>query len=166
MITDKTLVEIIEVANKASFIGIDMLTQVKLTGGKANEMQGRITKRVIGAQARLASNYAKSVNAQLVREGKEPDFVPSERKWGKRLDGLSIVEHNGNHYLEVVFDKPGTVTYFIDGDTEIAAKDIIGLAEKKEGEQGGIEKKIFIRDIKVESLLAIRINKETYKPMA
>jgi len=51
--------------------------------------------------------------------------------------------------------KPGETTYFLDGK-EIAKKDIIGLPEKKEGDQGGLKDKVIIRTFALDSIIGVR----------
>ena len=151
----------------ASFVGIDTLTEVKLTGGKKNPQQGRITKRMIGGHVMCFQNkningYEAMVARRLAAEGKDPaSFVLGERAWGTRVPNMPIIEHfkDGatSYYVEVIFLKSGVVDYFIDG-APIAKADIIGMADKEEGEQGGLENKVVIRSFKADSITAVRID--------
>jgi hypothetical protein len=50
-----------------SFIGLDMETVVPLKGGKKNEMQGRVTKRVIGSTVLVAQNKNTNTYQNMVR---------------------------------------------------------------------------------------------------
>lgn len=105
----------------ASFIGMDTRTEVKLTGGRKNPHQGRVTKRMIGANVMVFSNqningYEAMVKRRLEQEGKQAtDFVLGPRAWGTRVPGMPIVEHNDAYYLEVIFLRAGTVFYELDG---------------------------------------------------
>jgi hypothetical protein len=150
-------------------IGIDTVTTPKLKGGKSNPHQGRVQKHMTGANVMLFQNkkvngYDAMVKRRLVGEGKNPEsFVLSPRKWGTRIPNTPFVEHNGNQYLEVIFLHAGDVHYTLDG-VEVDPQEIEGLdLEKKEGAQGGLNDKVIIRTFKVESITAIRINKEEYK---
>jgi hypothetical protein len=171
-ITKKELIEMFlnpEVSgiNGGSFIGIDTLTDVKLSGGKANEMQGGVQKAVVGSSVMVFSNknsnaYENMVERRLIAEGKDPQsFELSPRTWGTRIENTPLIEHKGEYYLEVIFLKAGETSYFFNGKP--IKKDLIkGLPEKTEGEQGGLGNKVIIRTFKIQSLARITINKEVY----
>ena len=156
----------------SSFVGIDTLTEPKLTGGKKNPHQGRITKRMIGAQVMVFQNkningYEAMVQRRLEAEGKDPaSFVLGQRAWGTRVPNLPIVEHTKDgatqYYVEVIFLKPGAVEYRLDG-APIAKKDIIGLEEREEGEQGGLDNKVHIRSFKADSVTEVRIDGKAFQ---
>lgn len=151
----------------ASFIGIDTHTDVKLTGGKKNPQQGRVTKRMTGAVVQAFTNtnvnaYAAMVQRRLVKEGKPAtDFVLSPRAWGVRVPNMPIVEHNGAYYFEAIFHKPGNSEYLLDGAV-VPASSIQGLPARDEGEQGGLEDKVIIRTFKAESITELRINGQVF----
>ena len=155
--------------NGASFIGLDTLTEVKLTGGKSNPQQGRITKRMVGAsvmafQNKNVNGYEAMVQRRLVAEGKDPaSFELGPRQWGTRIPNLPIVEHtkdgDTSYYLEVIFLKPGDSFYLCDGKP-IDEADIIGLPKVKVDPlaQGGVDNKVIIRSFKADSITEIRID--------
>jgi hypothetical protein len=156
--------------NGATFIGIDTETNVKLTGGKANPLQGRVTKRVRGSnvmvfQNKKSSGYEAMVMRRLEKEGKDPStFALSPRAWGTRLSGAPLVEHKGSYYVEVIFLKPGTTEYLVDGHVT-AKEDITGLTERThadEATQGGLNDKVIIRTYKADSIKSIVIDGERY----
>lgn len=153
----------------ATFIGIDTVTEVKLKGGKKNEMQGRVTKVMEGAAVQIFARggseggYENKVNRRLNKEGVEVEFEVGPRTWGERRPNLPIVEHNGQQYLEVIFEKPGNSHYLLDGQP-IQAAEIIGLDEGpiQAGEQGGLDDKVMIRTFKFDSITGIRIGGKSY----
>jgi len=163
------IVTALQNVNGASFIGLDMITDVKLAGGQKNPMLNRIKKHTIGAQAMLMQNkysngYANMVRRRLEKEGKDPDsFTLGARAWGTRLENSPIVEHKGAYYLEALFLKPGKSHYTLDGAI-IDESEIIGLKEKKSSKtsQGGLEEKVEIRAPKLSSILALRIDGTVY----
>ena len=152
--------------NGNTFVGLDTLSKATLTGGKKNEMQGRVQKCVVGSQVQVFQNknsngYANMVQRRLDKSGNEVEFTLSPRTWGVRIEGTPILEHKGAFYLEVIFKKAGEVSFLLDGRP--IRKDLIqGLPVKKEGTQGGLEDKVIIRTYKIASLSRITINKETY----
>ncbi len=147
-----------------AIIGLSMITDVTLTGGKKNPLQGHVTKLVEYASCQVYCNaksngYENKVKRGLVKEGKSADdFVLSPRVWGTRIPGTPFVEHKGEKYLEVMFNsRPNRVTYMIDG--KIADKsNITGIPIKKEGNQGGLEEKAILRTPKFDNILAIKYN--------
>tara|TARA_R110000851_G_scaffold172889_1_gene319178 strand:- start:189 stop:710 length:522 start_codon:yes stop_codon:yes gene_type:complete len=156
----------------ASFVGIDTTTipvLTKFTGTRDNKvinpMHGKVRKHMRGAsvmvfQNKQSSGYANMVERRLVSEGKDPaSFTLSPRAWGERVEGLPIVEHKGEEYLEVIFLKAGQVSYTLDGQP-IAVGDIIGMKDASKGTQGGLDNKVIIRTFKAESIAALRINGE------
>ena len=144
-----------------TFVGMDTVTDVKLTGGKKNAQQGRVTKRMTGAQVMCFTNsktnaYDAMVRRRLEAEGKDPDsFELGPRAWGQRIVGTPFVEHNGKHYLEVIFLKSGAVQYLLDGQP-VDETAIEGLPDRKEGEQAGLENKVVIRTFALDSIVELR----------
>lgn len=136
-------------------VRLSMTTIPKLKGGKGNPHQGRIQKVTEGAIAQLFTSgkgYFDKVNEGLVAEGKAPDFEPKPRAWGVRVEGTPLIEHKEKFYLDVIFENPGETKYLLDGE-EIAMEDIEGLdMDKKEGDQGGLENKVYVRTIGLESI--------------
>ena len=151
-----------------TFVGMDTATPVTLKGGKKNPQQGRVTKVMQGAQVMSFSNtngsaYDKMVKRRLAAEGKDPEsFKLSPRAWGERMAGTPFVEHKGEHYLEVIFLRAGTVQYQLDGQP-VDIAEIQGLPDKREGEQGGLEHKVVIRTFKLENVTALRAYGQEWK---
>lgn len=165
-----TVEALMQQVNGASFIAINAATDVKLSGGKSNSMQGRVRKIMHGANVMVFQNkngnnaYQNMVNKRLQDEGFDADsFTVGPRTWGERAVGTPIIEHNGERYLEVIFLKQGSISYELDG-APIVKEDIVGLAkEKQEGHQGGLSRKVILRTFKLSSLTSITINKATYQ---
>ena len=151
-----------------TFVGMDTVTDVKLTGGKKNAQQGRVTKRMTGAQVMCFTNsktnaYDAMVRRRLEAEGKDPDsFELGPRAWGQRIVGTPFVEHNGKHYLEVIFLKSGSVQYLLDGQP-VDETAIEGLPDRKEGDQAGLENKVVIRTFALDSIVELRAAGQTWR---
>ena len=90
-----------------------MLTEVKLTGGKSNPMQGKVQKLHTGFVAMLFSNklssaYGKMVNRRLEQDDKEPNFEPSKLPWGTRTPETAHIGHTNskgeyNDYVQLIY---------------------------------------------------------------
>ena len=167
MLTLTTAGNIFANVSGSSFVGIDTLTEVPLTGGKSNPMKGRVTKRMTGASVMVFQNkringYKAMVERRLAKEGKPSTFKLSPRKWGKRIADTPFVEHNDSHYLEVIFLKAGEVEYLLDGEP-INKADIAGLKSAADHSgQGGLEDQVTIRSFKFASIVKIRIDQTEY----
>ena len=146
-----------------TFVGIDTETVVKLTGGKGNPQQGRVTKRMTGAQIMVFTNentnaYDAMVRRRLAAEGKDPDsFELGPRAWGTRITGTPFVEHKGEYYLETIFMRPGEVEYRLDGQP-ITKDQIQGLVERDHNPdaQGGLDNTVVIRTFRLDSIIGLR----------
>lgn len=157
--------------NGASFIGLDTLTTPKLAGGKKNLQQGRVQKRMTGAnvmsfQNKTTNGYENMVKRRLVAEGKNPDdFVLGERAWGQRVPNMPIVEHTKdgivNYYLEVIFLTSGDSEYLLDG-VVVPATAIQGLPEASDSGQGGLDNKVIVRTFAIDSITELRINGQVF----
>ena len=151
----------------ATFLTIDTLTPVKLTGGKSNPLQGRVTKLVTGSNVMVFQNkningYDAMVKRRLEKEGKDPgSFVIGPRAWGEREDGMPFVHHNGKMYLEVIFMSAGDVEYLVDDLPYVG--NIQGLPVSTEGHQGGLDNKVIIRTYTIENVVAITINHKRFE---
>ena len=155
------------VVNGATFIGLDTITEPTLTGGKSNPHKGRVLKIVEGSNVMVFQNknvngYKNMVQRRLQSEGKNPQtFELKPRTWGVRIDGTPLVEHKGQHYLEVIFLKAGETSYRLD-HKPVQKSAIQGLPERKDGGQGGLENLVIIRSYKLDSLVRVTLDKEVY----
>src|SRR5574337_1686037 len=117
------------------FASIKSTTLVPLTGGKKNEMQGRITKRTTAKIMLFSSSagYVNQVRKELEKQGVNPDtFKLGERTWGSKIEDTPLVEHitkdgQKKYYVEVVFlNLLETPQYFLDGKP-ISKDAVIGV---------------------------------------
>ncbi len=169
-----TLFDAVSSVSGNSFVGMDMVTTVKLKGGKSNPQQGRVQKRVTGAVIQVFQNkgvngYEEMVKRRLIAEGKSADdFKLGERAWGKRVDDTPIVEHTKDgdtkYYLEGIFQNPGEVQYLLDGKP-VSIDEIEGMDAPKAStqSQGGLNDKVFIRTIDATNIAELRIGGKVFK---
>jgi hypothetical protein len=165
----KTLVRLLLNVRGNTFVGADVVTTVKLTGGKSNPMQGRVTKHsVIGGQLfthEKQQAYELMVNRRREAEGKAADFQVANRRWGQRMqaNGKStpIIQHKDAMYLEVIIDpaKCNKTWYELDGQ-QISKDDIQGLPAPRSGSgRQGVkdENAVIVRTYKFDSLRRVRL---------
>ncbi len=117
-------------------------------------------------------DYAKSVNAKLVKEGKAADFVASPRKWGSKLPGTPIVFHaeKQKYYLETRFlgNEP-KVEYFQineNGSRENTEKSLfeqfLPPSKPSSSEHQGLEEAVILRDFDIANIYSIAVSGKTY----
>jgi hypothetical protein len=139
----------------------------KLTGGKKNPQQGRIVKQTSESIVTIyngsnQNGYAEAVKQRMEEEGKDPStFELKPRAWGERFGNTPFILHKDNTYLECVFNVPGVVTYFFDGEP-IAKDKIEGLniskpKDEPDASQGGIENKVVLRTFSIDSIVSVKI---------
>jgi len=151
-----------------TIIGLDTVTEPKLSGGKKNPMKGRVKKIMTGANVMVFTNqksngYENMVNRRLIAEGKDAsNFTLGPRAWGERVPDMPLVAHKGETYLEVIFLKAGKVSFTLDG-APIERSEIEGLDQKEEGDQGGLSNKVIVRDYKLTSLKEVRIDHVAFR---
>ena len=112
--------------------------------------------------ANIGFHYSNSLDNQAKREGKNIDFQVQPRRWGKRLDNCALVEHKGKHYLECKVEKTFEVNYFLENGAPIEKSAIEEFLPKKResSTQDELDKKVILRDIKLENILSMRIGQE------
>lgn len=114
-------------------VQIDYISDVKLTGGKKNPLQGQVRK-LTSVQATICNpdEYRSRVQKTLVSEGKSTgDYDFGKRAWGERVGKTALIEHKGERYLEFLVDKNLSTFYLVNGHLT-DAEDIDGLPKKSE----------------------------------
>lgn len=163
------IAKILSEVNGATFIGLTTETDVKLTGGKKNPLQGRVKKITVGSnvmvfQNKNGSSYEAMVQRRLEKEGIYPHFEVGPRKWGTRIPNTPFIEYNGEYYLEVIFLRKGRTHYTVDG-VETPKEQINGIpVYRGEADQGGLtdDNKVIIRTYKISSITSVAVDKKVY----
>jgi hypothetical protein len=146
-----------------SLIGLTILTDARAKKTNNPYITG---KEIILKKTRLLANigfhYSNSLESQAKREGKEIDFDIKPRRWGIRLPNCALVEHKGNHYLECKVEKTFEVNYFLMNGAPIEKSAIQEFLPKKKesATQDELDKKVILRDVKLENILSMRIQGE------
>ena len=159
--TSKTIQDIIAVHGTA-FIGFDTETDVKLTGGKKNPLQGKVTKRTIGLTGMVfsdkeSSGYENQVNRELRKLGITDVFKSGASRWGTKIPGTPFVEHKENMYLQVILTNRSKETkYYVEG-IETDKDKIEGLPKSRPAANG-----VNCKRYKFDSIKKLRYNKKEY----
>jgi len=98
--------------------------------------------------------YEDAVNKQRSREELEPNFTAFPRKWGNRIKGSPLVEHNGNYYLEMKVQS--AQAQYILGNEEIAVSELIPYFYDRSKSRQGVEKEVVLRDYALENIKSIK----------
>ena len=114
-------------------VEIEYVSDVKLTGGKKNPLQGKVRKLTqVQAEICNSDQYRQRVQKQLISEGKSTgDYEFGKRAWGERVGNSALIEHKGERYLEFLVDKKMSTHYLVDGNLADASS-IDGLPKKSE----------------------------------
>jgi len=152
-----------EEMKKGRKIAVDVTSTInkdmKKTG---NPYLENVVTKSVSLSGCAGGDYENMVNAQLDREGKEQTFMSQGRTWGVHVNEY-FIEHKGNYYLEMKVEGSSTPVYRVDG-VEIETSKIEPFLPKK-GEpktQAAADKKIILRDIKVDNIKSIRFNTEEF----
>jgi hypothetical protein len=149
----------------ASFDALVEQKQLKRGNPLANKL---ITKDVTYIVS-LNGNYAKMVNAQRVREGKEANFEAKLNWHEKVYDGVngSIVKNrtkdDDKRYLMAVVNQATNHGYFVDGRKASQSEvEIIKQFKPKDNsaESQGLDKGIVIRTITIDNINRIKCGDE------
>ena len=108
--------------NGSTFVGFDALTVMDLNKTlngdrkQLNPHYGKVRK-VLGGQVgilfsdKTCNGYENMVNRRLALEGKEQNFVVSQRSWGERKEKTSFIQHTPKNtglltdYLFVIYNE-------------------------------------------------------------
>lgn len=164
-ITEAQLVDMLRQNKGATIVTIVTRTEpgMRKTG---NPFVGKVVK-ISRVNGMLGFNYSNSVNRQLEREGEVADFVAQPRKWGIRIEGTPLVEHEGNFYVEMKVEKSlGHRFEWTDNGTILDDKAIEDMKAfmpiKSSSSSQGTDKEIILRDYKVASIIAITYRGHCY----
>lgn len=140
---------------------ITTYTELKMNK-KDNPYYGKIFK-LSTYDVLMKFNYAQAVNEQLIKEGKEPDFVSKPRAWGVHIKDTPLLEHKGEFYLEVrcINDDSADIKYFMD-EKEIDEKTFEQYAPAKKESSLETGTKITMRDIKLKNIKKLQFNNTEY----
>lgn len=157
------------------FAGIDALTiEPRLKRDEAVQ-PGVVTKKLTGATVMIFAQedhtaFSVQVKRRMEKEGLDPDSWESgPLLYGEWIDDTMFIVHTKKgateptYYLRVHFVNSGKVEHFLDGKP-IAKADIVNTsAPKSKGGQGGQADQIQVRNYKLDSITAIRIDGTEYK---
>jgi hypothetical protein len=163
----------------ATFATLTTITDAPMNKGN-NPFYGRVKKQTT-INVTLNFIYANSVNNQRIKESQFGEkkaqsdireeiglaadvFVPHARKWGERIQGTTLVQHKGGVYVEYKANgKPQSVEYLLDGNKVDKSEVALYLKEANSNkEHQGVEKEIILRDVNINNIKEIVLNKETY----
>jgi len=160
------LAELLRSVRGSSIVSIESCTEPRLlakhpVSGQPNPFRNNVVKvsRVNGI---IGWQYERSVNRQRTREEMTPDFESLPRKWGFRLPGTPLVEHEGRLYIELkVHQSLGHRYETLDG-RELDDADIEPYLPQHSAGRQGVRGEVILRDYALENILSIKMNGKTY----
>lgn len=112
------------------------------------------------------ASYENAVNNQLIREGKEDNFIAESLPWGEWEIPNKIIKHKDQYYLRYYIDmnanyKNSEKVYHYEDGTELTDEELLVLfneykSEKKESEHQGTDKQIKPRNVKFAGITKIK----------
>lgn len=156
------LVKVLMELKGATPATIEALTPVKLNK-KDNPYFEKGIFKTQRSNVFINFNYTAAVNRQLVREGKEPNFVAQPRVWGVKLPGVPIICHNEKYYLEARFlGSDPHVEYWYEGKPIKLEQFEKWLPPRKSPDHQGVEKDIVLRAFDIKNIHSIVFKKAKY----
>jgi hypothetical protein len=165
------LIEIIKKSQGALIVGIQALTDAKAK--KTNNPFGQIFKqfRTVGF---VGADYELAVLNEGFRQNKEIDFNAGKLPWGVWHLLHKVIVHKGDYYLRTQSTpgqrrmQPARILNYRNAQGEFLSYDEIKdlLPEQKESikqQMAGLNKTIWVRTYKFDSIQKIRIAGQTYK---
>jgi len=151
------VIEFIKGIKGATTVGIDYESPVKMkkTG---NPFADRCVTKSQSVSGMIGVNYENSVNRQLVREGKEPEFEAQARTWGEHVSSAIVVSKDGNFSIILqAVNPPQNVQYFMDGAP--IDKSVIEdfLPVRKPSAHQGTEKPVMNQTFRLDRVKSIRV---------
>lgn len=127
-----------------------------------NPFRGQVVKVAV-VNGIINFYYENSVNNQRVREELPDDFVAFPRKWGQRIAGTPLVEHNDKTYLELKVERSLGHEYRHRDTGQVIPKELIRpFLKPRYPSRQGVEKEIILRDYALPNILKIRMKNEEY----
>jgi hypothetical protein len=162
-ITKQEMVELVSANKGAEPVSIDIMSDITKTLKKTgNPFLSAIVTKSTTLSGFIGFDYENSVNRQLGREGKEQEFESHPRSWGTLINPY-FVEHKGSYYLQMKVEASSMPVYRVDRVEVPVEKVEAWLPKKSEPKtQSELDKKVILRDVKVDNILALRYNGESY----
>ena len=146
--------------NGVSFATFQAITEPALLAGCP--WKGDLLK-VATVNGAINFNYGNSVNNQRAREDMPTDFVPMPRRWGQRLAGTPLVEHNGTYYIEVKVQRSLGYEYRLRSTGEVVPTELVTPWLRPPGRsRQGVQREVILRDYTLTNIQSIRMMRENY----
>ena len=110
-ITKKELIDLINKIKGVTFVSVDVQTEPKMRKTD-NPYLG--TTKLVTLSGAINYDYENSVNNQLLREGKEANFIVSPRKWGEHANNW--IEYKNDYYLSIKVENYSEPVFIYNGN--------------------------------------------------
>lgn len=163
-VTKAQMIEILSKVNHATPLAFTarIKTKLKKTSNPYADFEVFKISRVF---AFTGFSYENSVNKQLEREDKSPEFQAQARTWGERISP-ALVKDKDKFYLVAKVQRARSPVYFYNNN---GLNKIINVDKIKEflpvikPTSQGLEKEVIYRNYVIDNLISVSLNKEKYK---
>lgn len=152
-----------------NFVTIQTITPIVMNkggrGGTAvNPFLDDGIQKISTVNCQLQGDYENAVNKQLEREGKPNTFTSAARVWGSRVNGTSVVEHNGEYYMAYRALKC-LKTRMMDSEGHFVSEKTITpwVRKKSASKRQGTDTEIVWRTPKLANIRKIHINGKRFE---
>jgi hypothetical protein len=165
-VTAEALADLLMTIRGAKIVALETRTEPRLlakhpASGAPNPFKGNVVKisRVNGI---INWRYGNSVNRQRVREGLAPDFAAVPRKWGVRVPGTPLVEHDGRTYLELKVERFMEQRYESRDGRELNFASVEAYLPSRSAGRQGVTREVIVRDYDLASIVSMRLDGVIY----
>jgi hypothetical protein len=155
------LVKLVESLTGGTMVSVDIVTEPKCLKKhrETGELNPYSTILKAGSlTGNLGTDYKRSVETRMNKEGVEGDFKPEQRAWGELSSNRMLVYYKDQTYLQVIPLSATKPVYFADG-VEVSKESIAGWLPKESeapATQDMITNKVVVRDVKLCNVQRIR----------
>lgn len=157
-ISKSELIERINEVKGTTIVSIDVVTEPRMRKTDNPYLGAMKTVSLSGV---INFDYENTVNKQLQREGKEPEFKAQERAWG--VHEGNWITHKGEYYMQVKVQGASEPVYYYKGcELPKTALQPFLQESSKPHTQESVEKEVVVRDVKLSNIKVIRALGDEY----
>lgn len=167
--TSSALKDIIVNLKGGTMVNLTTLAEIKV----AKKWGFGKVERLCKMSTQVGCNYERSVNTRLERKGEETTFESGHLPWGKWETFNRIIVHNDKYYARfyLTANHNAEILYLVDGEiatkeqSEIIAKydNLFNSYSAKQAEHGLTEKQVIPYNPRIEDIVSLSAEGETYK---
>ena len=164
-ISQRKLERLLFKTQSCEFIGFTAITVPDMK--KAKNPHWDRTIKIARVNGVINWRYSKSVNAQLVREGKPDAFKAFPRVWGQRIQNTPLVvnitdDGATNLYMEVKRERIDAGYFDTITSERVPESELKKWLKPDQDSRQGTDKEIILRDYRLDHIVELRMQREEY----